>query len=207
MYKRTLLTASLVLLTLLIAGCGTSPNARLYILNAMDRGDSISTKTLEGQSITVKVGPVSVPDTLDQSLIVSRSGTNRLITDEFNRWGGDFQSDILGIIGENISILLPTDQVILSQEIVLLPIDFQVLVNIREFDGVLGGIVTLNADWTVASKGKDKTIVTKKSVLKEQADGTGYDAYVATQSRLLGELSQQITAEIRKQLPKGKLHL
>jgi hypothetical protein len=50
---------------------------------------------------------------------------------------------------ENISILLPTDQVILSQEIVLLPIDYQVLVNIREFDGTLGGMVNLNADWTV----------------------------------------------------------
>jgi hypothetical protein len=60
--------------------------------------------------------------------IVSRSGENSLIVDEFNRWGGDFQSDIQRVIGENISILLPTDQVILSQEIVLLPIDYQVLV-------------------------------------------------------------------------------
>jgi uncharacterized lipoprotein YmbA len=84
-----------------------------------------------------------------------------------------------------------------DREIVLLPIDYQVLVNIREFDGTLGGMVNLNADWTVASKGKDKSIVTRKSVLEEQADGAGYDAYVAAQSRLLKKLSQDITAEKR----------
>jgi uncharacterized lipoprotein YmbA len=178
----------------------------------MDRDSSISALTPQGQSVAVKVGPVSISDVLDQLQIVSRSGENSLIVDEFNRWGGDFQSDIQRVIGENISILLPTDQVILSQEIGLLPIDYQVLVNIREFDGTLGGMVNLNADWTVAGKGKgkgkdkgkDKSIVTRKSVLEEQADGAGYDAYVAAQSRLLKKLSQDITAEIRNQLAKER---
>ncbi|SMG67366.1 protein containing DUF330, partial [methanotrophic bacterial endosymbiont of Bathymodiolus sp.] len=49
-----------------------------------------------------------------------------------------------------------------------------------------------------------KSIVTRKSVLEEQADGAGYDAYVAAQSRLLKKLSQDITAEIRNQLAKER---
>ena len=204
MNYRTILSLSLLALTLFFSGCGSSPNDKIYILDAMDRDSSISALTPQGQSVAVKVGPVSISDVLDQLQIVSRSGENSLIVDEFNRWGGDFQSDIQRVIGENISILLPTDQVILSQEIGLLPIDYQVLVNIREFDGTLGGMVNLNADWTVASKGKDKSIVTRKSVLEEQADGAGYDAYVAAQSRLLKKLSQDITAEIRNQLAKER---
>ncbi|NYT47090.1 MAG: membrane integrity-associated transporter subunit PqiC [Candidatus Methanofishera endochildressiae] len=204
MNYRTILSLSLLALTLFFSGCGSSPNAKIYILDAMDRDSSISALTPQGQGVAVKVGPVSISDVLDQLQIVSRSGENSLIVDEFNRWGGDFQSDIQRVIGENISILLPTDQVILSQEIGLLPIDYQVLVNIREFDGTLGGMVNLNADWTVAGKGKDKSIVTRKSVLEEQADGAGYDAYVAAQSRLLKKLSQDITAEIRNQLAKER---
>lgn len=206
MNYRTILSLSLLALTLFFSGCGSSPNDKIYILDAMDRDSSISALTPQGQSVAVKVGPVSISDVLDQLQIVSRSGENSLIVDEFNRWGGDFQSDIQRVIGENISILLPTDQVILSQEIGLLPIDYQVLVNIREFDGTLGGMVNLNADWTVAGKGKgkDKSIVTRKSVLEEQADGAGYDAYVAAQSRLLKKLSQDITAEIRNQLAKER---
>ena len=200
MNNRRILSLSLISLTLLFAGCGSSPNAKIYILSAIDKDTSVPALQVEGHSITVKVGPVSIPDTLDQSPIVTRSGPNMLVADEFNRWSGDFQSDIQRIIGENISVLLPTNQVTLSQEIMLLPVDFQVIVNIREFDGELGGIVTLNADWTVARKGKDKLVMAKKSVFQENTDGADYQAYVATQSRLLAKLSQEIADEIRKQL-------
>ncbi|WP_428353970.1 PqiC family protein [Methyloprofundus sp.] len=157
---------------------------------------------MKSQSVVVKVGPVSIPDMLDQSQIVTRTGANTLDVDEYNRWSGEFQSDIQRIIGENIAILLPTDQVALSQEIILLPVDFQVIVNVREFDGSLGGVVTLNADWVVAGKGDDKSMIAKKSVLRENADGADYQAYVAAQSRLLAKLSQEIADEIKKQLAK-----
>ena len=40
-----------------------------------------------------------------------------LVLDEFNRWGGDVQDDFQMTLGENISILLPTDHVILDQDI------------------------------------------------------------------------------------------
>ncbi len=202
MNNQTILSVSLISLTLLITGCGSSPNAKLYILDAMPKGNLMPVMTLDGRSVAVKVGPVSIPDTLDQPQIVTRPGPNRVVANDFNRWSGDLQSDIQRVIGENVSTLLPTDQVFLNQEIVLLPVDFQVLVNIREFDGQLGGMVTLNADWTVASKGKEKTIIAKKSVLQENTNGTDYQDYVATQSRLLEKLSQEIADEIRRQLAK-----
>jgi len=200
--KPIILSSFLVTTVLAITGCGSSPNAKFYILNTVDRNVSVSEAAIQEHSIAVKVGPVSIPDTLDHSQIVTRSGQNMLVLDEFNRWGGDFQSDIQRIIGENISILLPTDQVILSSEVSLLPTDVQVVINVREFDGQLGGMVTLNADWTVTYKGKEKTVMAKKSVLQENTDGSDYQAYVAAQSRLLAKLSQEITDEIRRQLSK-----
>ena len=202
MIKPIILSSFLVTTVLAITGCGSSPNAKFYILNTVDRNVSVSEAAIQEHSIAVKVGPVSIPDTLDHSQIVTRSGQNMLVLDEFNRWGGDFQSDIQRIIGENISILLPTDQVILSSEVSLLPTDVQVVINVREFDGQLGGMVTLNADWTVTYKGKEKTVMAKKSVLQENTDGSDYQAYVAAQSRLLAKLSQAITDEIRRQLSK-----
>ena len=158
------------------------------------------TASMQNQSVVVKVGPVSIPDMLDQSQIVTRTGTNTLVLDEYNRWSGDLESDIQRIIGENISILLPTDQVVLNQEIMLLPVDFQVIVNVRELDGSLGGIVTLNADWVVSGKGKEKLVIAKKTMLQENTDGIDYQAYVAAQSRLLEKLSQEIAEEIRKHI-------
>ena len=188
-------------MSLLFSGCGSSPTAKLYILNAIDRNNIVlPALTTDNHTVAVKVGPISISDTLDQPQIITRTGQNSLVADEFNRWSGDFQSDIQRIIGENISILLPTNQVMLSQEINLVPYDFQVIVNIRKFDGTLGGAITLNADWTVAGKGKDKTVIAKKLVLQESTNGADYQDYVAAQSRLLENLSREISDEIRKQL-------
>jgi uncharacterized lipoprotein YmbA len=200
--KHVILSWVFVAITAAISGCGSSPNAKFYILNAVDRDISVPAVTTGNHSLAVKVGPVSIPDTLYQSQIVTRSGSNRLVVDEFNRWGGDFQNDFQRILGENISILLPTDHVILNQDVTPLPVDFQVIVNVREFYGKLGGIVTLNADWTVVRQGKEKIVMAKKSVLQENTGGVDYQAYVATQSRLLAKLSQEITDEIRRQLGK-----
>ncbi len=202
MNNHKLLSLSLIAVTTLLSACSSSPDANFYTLNTIDRNATRPTATMKTPNVVVKVGPVSIPDTLDQSQLVSRTGKNRLKIDEYNLWSGDLQSDIQRIIGENISILLPTDQVTLSQEIILSPVDFQVIVNVREFDGSLGGIVTLNADWVVAHKGKEKSVIAKKSVLQESTDGVDYQAYVAAQSQLLEELSREISDEIRKQLAK-----
>jgi len=200
--NRHILFLPLIVSTLFFAGCGRSPDSKFYILNAIDRSASIPIATRQSPSVVVKVGPVSIPDMLDQSQIVSRSGGNMLVVNEYNRWSGDFQSDIQRTIGENISILVPTDQVSLSQEIMFLPVDFQVIINIREFDGSLGGVVTLNADWTVSRKTKDKSVMAQKSVFQENTDGVDYQAYVAAQSRLLEKLSAVIADEIKSQLTK-----
>jgi len=183
-----------------IAGCGTSPTAKFYQLNAIDRNTATPTLTSEGHSVVVKVGPISIPDTLDHLQIVTLSGENRLNIDEFNRWGGAFQVGFQRVLAENISRLLPTDQVYLFQETTLVPVDFQVIVNVREFYGKLAGIVRLNADWTVVHRDKEKTVLGKKSVLQESADGPDYQAYVAAQSRLVAKLSQEIADEIRRKL-------
>ena len=199
MNKNAFLVSAAVSMALLMAGC-SSPDAKFYTLNAIKRAAPGPAVQVDGHSISVKVGPVSFPDTLDQSQIVSRSGENQLILDEYNRWIGDFKDDFQRILGENISILLPTDHVALNHDIILFPIDFQVIVNVREFNGQLGGMVTLNADWTVARQGEDKTVVARKSLLKEKATGVEYSVYVTAQSRLLEKLSQQIVDEIRWQL-------
>jgi len=199
MKARTIFMVSLIALTGLFAGCGTSPKTQLYILNTMDTNASAK---MDDADIVIKVGPVSLPSSLDKEPIVTRIDSNRLFADEFNRWGGDYQNDIERILGENISILLPESKINLSRETVLSPNDFQVIINVREFDGKLGGIVTLNANWTVVKKGKKKSVVTKKSIIKENANGSNYEHYVAAQSRLLAKLSQEIADEIGGQLEK-----
>jgi len=195
----TTILSVLLISSILLVGCGTSPKTYNYILNSIER-DTVPAMT--AQNIVIKVGPVSIPDALDQDPIVSRTGTNSLLADDYHRWSGDYRDDIQRVLGENISILLPKSHIALGQEIMLLPEDFQVIINIREFYGQLGGSVILNVDWAVARRGKNKSVIVKKSVLQENTSSADYADYVATQSRLLAKLSQQIAEEIGGQLKK-----
>ncbi len=198
--KRPAAVILAVFFNMTIAGCGSSPSAKFYILNTIDQNTATSAPTSEERNIVVKVGPITIPDTLDHLQIVTLSGENQLNLNEFNRWGGDFQDGIQRVLVENISLLLPTDQVYLYQETTLLPVDFPVMVNVREFYGKLGGRVSLNADWTVIYRGREKVVIAKKSVLRENTGRADYSAYVAAQSRLLARLSQEIAAAIRATL-------
>ena len=196
----TILLMILLSFALFISGCGTSKLANLYTLNAMDRELQTLDVTANKQDIALKIGPITIPDALDAMPIVTRLGRNRLFSDDFNRWGGDFQSDIQQVIAENLSILLPSDSITMSQEVNIFPVDFQVIINVREFYGELGGMVTLNADWSMVYLSKDRSVVAKKSVFQEKTKGIDYPAYVAAQSRLLAKLSQEIVTEIRKKI-------
>ncbi len=187
-------------LILSMTGCGSSPAAKFYTITALDRNLVTPALIKTGKDITVRIGPVTIPDTLQKPQIVSRTGENMLVLDEFNRWGGDLQSDFQRILGENISILLPTEHIILNQELTPLPVDFQVIVYVREFDGKLGGVVTLNADWTVVHLKSESTGKSEKSLLQENTEGARYQEYVSAQSRLLAKLSHEIANEISRQL-------
>ncbi len=199
MNKQTLLTYA-TMAALMMTGCASSPDAKFYTLSAIDRYAPPVSLTTALQNVAVKVGPVSIPDALDQSQIISRTGKNRLIVDEFHRWGGDLQLTIQLVLAENISLLLPTEQVILNQDVTPLPADYQVIVHFREFDGELGGTVMLNADWTIVRFGKKNIVRGGKLVFRENTTGPGYQAYVAAQSRLLAKFSREIVAEINGQM-------
>ena len=64
MNKQTILSLSLIAATMLFTGCGSSPDAKFYILSAVDRNAPIPIATMKNQSVVVKVGPVSIPDML-----------------------------------------------------------------------------------------------------------------------------------------------
>jgi uncharacterized lipoprotein YmbA len=100
-----------ILSMLMLAACaGQSPRSDFYVLSA-------TAKTVTGvagacSSQAISVGPVSWPRYLDQPRIVTRAGTNRLETSEFNRWGGSLEDDFVRTSIENLSALLQSELVV-----------------------------------------------------------------------------------------------
>lgn len=183
-------------LSLLLAGCGTTPPTRFYQLTPHLPAAGEPQAPLS--ELAVGVGPVRLADYLGRSQIVLREQQNRLTVREFERWGGSLETNIALVMAENLSLLLGTDSSItFPWDRELLP-DYQVIVEIRRLDADEGNRVHLVAVWQVLL-GNDRTLLSlRRSEIKETVADTGVETLVAAKSRALGRLSAQIAGTIRQ---------
>ena len=190
-------TILFVLLLLLLAGCASTEPSRFYALTPMPGSDAgVLSETL-AQDVTIGVGPVRIPDYLDRQQIVTSSRQHKRKLAEFDRWAGSLKDSFVLILSENLSALLATDRVFTYPWRGSLSIDYQIEVEVVQFDGELGGNASLIARWTIFDAKEKKVLLVKKSNITESAGAQGYEALVAAQSRTLGHLSRDIAAAVK----------
>jgi len=182
---------------LILSGCGRSSPTRYYVLSELRDAGNPATLSGNVRSITIGVGPVTIPDYLNRRHIVSRSGQNRLNVAGFDVWGGSLQENVASVIAENLSLLIPSVHVYEYPWTPNIPLDYTVTVDITRLDGVLGGDAVLNARWMVTGDDWRKILGKSSSLYTEPTGGDGYTDLVAAESRLLGKLSRDIAASIR----------
>lgn len=149
-----------------------------------------------GQPVSVGVGPVAIPEVLDRPQIVTRTGPNKLRIDEFHRWAGRLDEDFARVLAENISLLLPTEQVAVFPWDVSFDPRYQVALNILRFEGRWGKDVLLEVFWKIIDPQKQTALRVQKSVIKEPLADENYEALIAIKSRMVEILSNQIINEI-----------
>jgi hypothetical protein len=198
-YRLVFMALAISLVTM--GGCtATTTPSRFYGLNPLPVTEKAEAP---GHGVAIGVGPIKLPEHLDRPQIVTRTSSNQLKLAEFNRWAGSLQDDFSRILAENLSILLSTDRVSLYPWRRSVPIDYQVVVDVTRFDGVLGGDAWLIARWSVFG-GRDKKVLSmKRSRISEPSRAQGYEAIVAAQSQALGQLSREIADAIKSISRKG----
>lgn len=177
-----------------LTGCAATPPSRFYVLSPV----AIDTGAHPAESApAIGVGPVELPDYLDRPQIALRSGPYELRYNETQRWAEDLRDNVTSVLAENLSRLVPTDQVVRFPWGRLTRVDFQVVAQISRFDADESGTVVLSANWKLyRGEGRD-VIAENRSVLSETFRGTDYTEIVAAQSRALDSLSREIAAAIR----------
>jgi uncharacterized lipoprotein YmbA len=150
-----------------------------------------------GQPLSIGVGPVTIPEMLDRPQIVSRTGPNTLQIDEFHRWAGRLEKDFARVVAKNISLMLATDQVDVYPWDASFNPRYQVILDVLRFEGRFNQKdVFLEVFWKVIDPQKKITLLAKKSAIKESLTATNYETLIATKSRIVAELSKEITKEI-----------
>lgn len=183
-------------LVLLITSCGgKTPPSSFYALSAMEVGGvSPGPSTKE---IRVGVGPIRLPDYLNRPQIVIRQGPNRLIVDEFHRWGGSLEEELLRILAENLGMLLGFDRVRVYAEELDTP-DCRVRLSLQRFEGIDQRKALLKGVWTLVEPRTGKLLKTSEGIFQAPAAGTDYEALVKAMSDALAAMSRGIAADIER---------
>jgi len=184
--------------TLAVIGCRSySPPVSFYTLTPVAAKMSDSDQDAL-KDISIGIGPITFPKTLERPQIVTRPTANTLILSEFDRWGGDLKQDFLNVLTQNISMMTGSDQVFKSPLSDGLKPAYRVTLDVYQFDGRLGESVVLNVSWVLKNT-QAGTIhsVFKKSVIRQVVSGNGYDALVQAQSDAIKTLSRAIVDEIK----------
>jgi len=182
--------ALLCVLIGLVAACASSPPPKFYLLSRTPAPGA------PPSTLSVLVGPVTVPAVVDQPQIVVSMSPNQVTLDEFNRWASPLASNISRVVAENLVDLLGTPRVSQFQQSLNVDADFRVAIEVQSFESVLGDTAIFSAVWAVR-RTRDGRTETGRTAVREPPSDKSYDALAAAHSRALSKMSQDIAAAVR----------
>ena len=185
-------TTTVLLLSLLLSACGSTPRSDYYMLSA-EAQDTVS-DTPPGPSIGL--GPVVIPEYLRGREIVTNSGPNKLDVRQYQRWGEPLDSGITRVALFNLAVLLDTQAVSVYPWRRDAPPEYAVRLLVTSLT-VENGKAMLICEWTLSRPASGDELQRRISRLSEPADAKSAASIAAAYSRLLLALSEDIAAAIK----------
>ena len=190
----------LLLFTFLFLSCGGSKPSRFYMLTPAGKVENVTGGT--NPEITLGIGPIKFPDYLLRPQIATYIAENELNYDEFNRWAEPLQENFTRVLSENLSRLIPTDQIAYFPWRVTAAIEYQVIIEVIRFEQTSDNAIHLAARWSIFQYQDMKQLVRQSSDYSQPAptrikDKTDYNKLVAAMSQQLEEFSRDIANELK----------
>jgi uncharacterized lipoprotein YmbA len=184
-------------LVLVLSGCASTPPTRFFVLSPVSGVEKMGNREGE-RCFAIAIGPVKIPEYLNQPEIVTSITQNELRLDEFAKWAEPLENNISRALAENLSSLLCTQSIAIFPWKGGTPIDYRIDVHVIQMYGMLGEDAFLDVSWSIADGAdrKKPALVTKRSRYKEPTGGGDYGAFVSAQGRNLASLSRDIAEAI-----------
>ena len=180
----------LVALSALVLGClGRSPSVRHYTMSP--RAGQAS-GAIGG---AVGLGPVSFPRHLERPQIVTRTSGAQLSFDEYNRWAGGFESNVVRVLADDLASRTGTP-VVVDRSSSPLAIAYQVAVDIDEFEGRPGEQLVLRARFVTRERTGQKRVWTDESTVRQPIAGSDVESLVSAHDAALAQLADAIALRL-----------
>lgn len=184
-------------LALFAAGCASTRNSSFYTLQALPGSTQPVWSRSETRPLAIGIGPVTLADYLNRPQITTRTGPNELAFAEYDRWAGPLLDNLKRVLAENLAILLNTSRISVYPWESTAQVEYQVKLDVQQFDGALGGRVELVAWWSVYGKDDDQLLLSRKSRLSATAAGSTYQSLVLAENQLITDLSREIADAVK----------
>jgi uncharacterized lipoprotein YmbA len=191
------------------AGCGAfEPRAdpsSYYILAALPETEFAADNNTAGAraSFSIGLGPVELPAYLERQQIATRTSTNRLSYSETDRWAAPLAQSFSSVLAQNIAHLVNTARLIPFPWQSIDAPDYQVKVEVMQFEANSNQEVWLTARWSVIDRNK-KLLVDQRTSLTRRAGSLSTEDFVKALSATVGELSREIAKTLQILDKQGK---
>jgi len=186
-------------------GCGTSQPSHFYLLRTVSPASVSGLSETKPSSLSFGLGPVTLPKYLDRPQIVTKAGAHEVELAEFHKWAEPLSENVSHVLAENLSALLSTDRILQYPWSGSTPVDYQIVVDVLQFDGTMAREAVLVARWSLRGDAEKELFMQKTSRFSEVLRSGEYEELVEAMSRMLASLSEEIAAAIKSRLPVSSL--
>jgi len=177
---------------LLLSGCTTVPVTQFYTLDSEAPALSKTTSML-----TLSIGPIDLPEYLDRPQMVLRDGNNRLLFDEFHRWGGALDQEIERVLAGRLAAQLGTQRIYGYPSRIVAESDYRIALDIRAFDGSLDDSVQLDVAWSLIDDRRAVVLEVQRSIYRERVAQADQAAYAAALGQLIERLGEDLAKAVQ----------
>lgn len=179
----------LVSLSVVLSACvGKGPKTQYYGLFASTNPSVIASNT--GTHKSIGIGPVILPDYLDNSAIVTRTSTQKIRVSGYNAWAGDITDQMTRVITDNLANTLQHDAVWGFPWDTRSRPEYQIRIVVEEFSGILGQDITMRLKWSVLNTKTQELINVNRDELTVSSVDNSYNSYVEALNTALNDWSQ-----------------
>jgi len=185
--------AMAIIVTLLLAACGTSTPVRYFNLEPID---AISPGSGDDRRI-VGLGPLDLPGYLARPQIVTRGANSEIIIDDFRRWAEPVDESIHRIVAANVEGLVDGVTVVSYPYHTMAQPEFRVYGDVVRFDADQTGRAELVVQWGIVSADRITAVPPTRAQYVSQASSTSDTGAVVTAlNEVIADFSRDIAAHL-----------
>jgi uncharacterized lipoprotein YmbA len=188
---------------LVLAGCdiaalGRQPPTQLYVLSTLEDtgGPPAAATPAAAGEVTIGVSTLSFPPYLERKEIVSRASDNRLVVEQFHKWGSAPDEEFSRALVADLRVLSPGQRILQPPYRAGFTPDYEIRVSVDRFERLANGTVVLDARWVVLRQPDGRPVASPSAQIRIADVANDVPAMVEAMSAAVIALARQMAGDL-----------